>query len=336
PPASSKPNIALPRLRFLTIGLPTSYPAAWRHRFSSRSGTSAARFAPAESGCVLTVPFRWRKHAASAASCSLGVAAARIFRSSAGVSRKSPFASGSGWGMPCARMQRAYATAAACGSRRGAGGSGFGVACVDVVVPAHPASVTASTIHAARRITESYTARGGGVPALRGRQLLDEVAVRGEVELLDVLDDHPARVEPRAQLGDRVPHERDPPRALAVERRDDLVLEHGEEGVGVRLVLRVVVRGDPVAADREAGLLGVALAPPAVEDRHVDDAVQGGLHARRAGRLERPARVVEPDVDALHEVARQRHLVVGQEDDASVRLRAPRERDDLLDKRLPA
>ena len=52
--------------------------------------------------------------------------------------------------------------------------------------------------------------------------------------------------------------------------------------------------------------LGPALVPPAVEHGAVDDAVHGRLHAAGAGRLEGPPRVVEPDVDALDQVAARR------------------------------
>ena len=100
--------------------------------------------------------------------------------------------------------------------------------------------------------------------------------------------------------------------------------------------MRVVARGSPVAADREARFGRVALAPPAVEDRTVDDAVQRCLHAGRPRRFERPARVVQPHVDALHEIARERHLVVGQEDDTAVRARDARELDERANQLLAA
>ena len=86
----------------------------------------------------------------------------------------------------------------------------------------------------------------------------ERAVVRGEVEPLDVLGHHPRGAEARAELGDRLAHERDPAlrQALAVplvEGGDHVLLEHGEERVGVDLVLlRVVQHPERVArADRE-------------------------------------------------------------------------------------
>ena len=52
-----------------------------------------------------------------------------------------------------------------------------------------------------------------------------------------------------------------------------------------------------------------------------DDAVHGRLHPARPGRLERPARVVEPDVDALDEEAGDPHVVVLEDEDPAAQLR---------------
>ena len=95
------------------------------------------------------------------------------------------------------------------------------------------------------------------------------------------------------------------------------LLEHVVERLGDLLVGRLVLG----LADDEAGLVVRRLVPPAVEHREVQDAVHRGLHAGRAGRLARALGRVQPDVAAGHEGARERHVVVGQEDDAA--LRAP-------------
>ena len=65
----------------------------------------------------------------------------------------------------------------------------------------------------------------------------------------------------------------------------------------------------------------VRLGPPAVEDREVQPAVEHHLLAAGARRLERPARVVEPDVDALDQVAADVDVVVLDEDDLAGELR---------------
>ena len=57
----------------------------------------------------------------------------------------------------------------------------------------------------------------------------------------------------------------------------------------------------------------VELVPPAVADGQVQPAVERGLHPRGAARLQRPQRVVQPDVAAPVQVAGHRHVVVGQE-----------------------
>ena len=74
-----------------------------------------------------------------------------------------------------------------------------------------------------------------------------------------------------------------------------------------------------------------ALVPPAVEDADVRDAVLRRLHARCPRRLERPARVVEPDVDALDQEAPDLHVVVLEDVDPAAQLRRARALEDLLD-----
>ena len=103
------------------------------------------------------------------------------------------------------------------------------------------------------------------------------------------------------------------------------------EVLRVAPVLGGLVGVDLAAADRPAVVAVVALVPPAVEDADVGDAVLGRLHARRPRRLERPARVVQPDVDALHEEARDAHVVVLEDEDPAAQLRRARALEDLLD-----
>ena len=162
--------------------------------------------------------------------------------------------------------------------------------------------------------------------------------MRREVEPLDVLRRHPGRAEARPELRDRLSHERDPALRQAglvalVVRREHLLLEHRVERLRVGLVLLRLAPGFR-AADREPAGRGVRLRPPAVEDRAVEHAVQRGLHARRARRLVGPPRRVQPEVDALHEPPRERHLVVLEEDDASRRGGLAREVHDELDQIL--
>ena len=78
-------------------------------------------------------------------------------------------------------------------------------------------------------------------------------------------------------------------RVALVVARDHLLLEDAVEVQGVGPVLGPLVGVGLAAADRPAVVAGPALVPPAVEDGQVDDAVGRGLHARRAGRLQRAA-----------------------------------------------
>ena len=106
------------------------------------------------------------------------------------------------------------------------------------------------------------------------------------------------------------------------------------EILGVGPVLGGLVGVLLAAADGPAVVAGVALVPPAVEHADVRDAVLGGLHAGRTGRLERAAWVVEPRVDTLDEVAPDAHVVVLEDEHAAAQLRRARALEDLLDDAL--
>ena len=83
-------------------------------------------------------------------------------------------------------------------------------------------------------------------------------------------------------------------------------------------------------ADREAVQAVVGLGPPAVEHRQVQAAVQHDLLSARAARFERPPRVVQPDVDALHEVPADVDVVVLDEHHLAGEARVARQPRDLL------
>ena len=103
--------------------------------------------------------------------------------------------------------------------------------------------------------------------------------------------------------------------AAVVEQRDDLLLQQVVQRLALDLVLEVRVGVALAAADRPAQVGLIALDPPAVQDRAVQHAVGGRLHAAGAGGLMRPARRVEPHVHALHQVAGDVDVVVLEEDD---------------------
>ena len=75
------------------------------------------------------------------------------------------------------------------------------------------------------------------------------------------------------------------------------------------------------AGNAPAVVLVEALGPPAVENADVEPAVDGGLDAGGAAGLERRHRIVEPDVDAGHQPARQLQVVVLEEHHVAGELR---------------
>ena len=141
--------------------------------------------------------------------------------------------------------------------------------------------------------------------------------VRRQVVALDVLDHRSVHREARRELRNRLLHHLDPALAVVGERRHDLLLEQPVELLAIGLV--------GGAFDRPADVGRVALRPPAVEHREIQDAVDRGLHAARPRSLERPARSVQPDVTATHHRPGDTHVVVLEEDDATLCARLPPE-----------
>ena len=86
--------------------------------------------------------------------------------------------------------------------------------------------------------------------------------------------------------------------------------------------------------DRPAIVVLIALDPPAVEHAQVESAVDADLHPARPRRFERPARVVEPHVHALDQLAGDVHVVIFEEHDVVAQLRPAGQvqhfRDDFL------
>ena len=74
--------------------------------------------------------------------------------------------------------------------------------------------------------------------------------------------------------------------------------------------MNVHVGVSSAGSDGEAIQSVVRLGPPAVQDGEIEAAVQDHFLTARAGRLERPPGIVQPHVDALHEVASDINVVV--------------------------
>ena len=121
-----------------------------------------------------------------------------------------------------------------------------------------------------------------------------------------------------------------------VELRRHRLLQQVVERAGLQVVAPVLV-GHAVGRRYLPTVFAVVpLVPPAVADRQVQPAVERALHSGRAARLQRPQRVVEPDIAAPVQQPRHRHVVVGQEGDAVAHLGPVGEPHHLLDQRLAA
>src|ERR1700683_4922868 len=83
-------------------------------------------------------------------------------------------------------------------------------------------------------------------------------------------------------------------------------------------------------ADGKAVHAVVGLRPPAIEDGEIESAVQHYLLPAGAGRFQRPPRIVQPNVNALHEVAPDVDVVILDEDKFVGELRIAHQVGDLL------
>ena len=83
-------------------------------------------------------------------------------------------------------------------------------------------------------------------------------------------------------------------------------------------------------SDREAVQAVVGFRPPAVENGEIQAAVQDHLLPAGARGLERTPRIVQPDIDALHEVAADVDVVVLDEDEFVGKLPVAHQLRDLL------
>src|SRR5450759_4825685 len=58
----------------------------------------------------------------------------------------------------------------------------------------------------------------------------------------------------------------------------------------------------------------VGFSPPAIQHRKIDAAIDEYFHTTRATGLPWPARRVDPNINPLHQVLGQKHVVVTEED----------------------
>ena len=163
----------------------------------------------------------------------------------------------------------------------------------------------------------------------------------GHIVVLGVVPHHTVGAEfsgqdAQAGLHHLHPLPRHPLAVALIELRNDLVLQHAVHGERVDPVLLVIVVALGAVADGPAHFRGVALIPPAVQNGAVEAEVGSNLHAARAAGLHGPTRVVQPDVDAVHQLAGHGHVVVLHKQQAVLDAVFAGEADDLLNEPLAA
>ena len=161
-----------------------------------------------------------------------------------------------------------------------------------------------------------------------------------EVVLLGVLAHRTVGGEAWCQPRHALPHPRDPggrdARLVAgVELRHHLPFEPVVERLGFGRVPGGIVAMVLAVAQRPADVRSVGFRPPAVQFRQIETSIDEHLHAARPTGFPRPPGRVDPDINPLHQVLGQEHVVVAEEDDVGARLGPPDEADPLLNQGLP-
>src|SRR6516162_535884 len=159
---------------------------------------------------------------------------------------------------------------------------------------------------------------------------------RRPIAFLDILLNHPVGIEERTDRADRLFHYFQPATRQAVARprielRRNLLLQEIVNRPALHFVLVSQVGIFFTRPDRPTVVLSVAFGPPTVQNAEVDAAIATNLHAARSRRFERPARVVEPDVDSLYQMASDVDVVVLDKDYATAKFRPPGNVQDLGD-----
>src|SRR4051794_34128131 len=153
------------------------------------------------------------------------------------------------------------------------------------------------------------TARESVLSPLTGPAHIARSAASGRnVALERVIHNHAIGVEPPAQGPDRPLHTFDPSARQAVAialivERNDFIAQDTVERIPIAPVVNIHIGVRPAGPDREAIRSVVGFGPPAVEHRKVQAAVEDHFLAAGSGSLERPPGIVQPDIDALHQMA---------------------------------
>ena len=120
----------------------------------------------------------------------------------------------------------------------------------------------------------------------------------------------------------------------AVIHRDDLILQQFIQGLAVFPVAPTIVVIFRRRLDRPAIGAVVALVPPAVGNRQVEHAVHRRLHAGGAGGFQRIDRVVQPDIAAGNQPAREAEVIAFHHQQLALELGPARDFVDAADQLL--
>src|SRR5271165_819564 len=157
------------------------------------------------------------------------------------------------------------------------------------------------------------------------------------IQLRHILADHALAIELGAQVHQRLLHTPDPFDRYAlvpsgIKQRDDFVFECRVDGAGVYLVLVLGIRFTVTDGPASGNL--VRLIEPAVEDAQIEHTIDAGFHAAGAASLFSTARVVEPEVNTLHQLTADLDAIVLQKNDVFRNVGVSGKLDDFADQGL--
>src|ERR1022692_1132272 len=138
---------------------------------------------------------------------------------------------------------------------------------------------------------------------------------RRDVAFQRVVHHHPVSIEPPAQRADGSLHAFDPASRQAVaitlvKQRDHFFPKDPVQLVPVARIVNIHVRVGSAGSDGEAIQPVICFRPPTIRNGKVQAAVQHYLLAARSRCLQWAARIVEPDIHTLHEVAAHVAIIV--------------------------
>src|SRR4030095_6584035 len=99
-----------------------------------------------------------------------------------------------------------------------------------------------------------------------------------------------------------------------VEEGNNLLLQFRVERFGLGSIPLLIVAVLFAIAHGPTHISSVGLGPPAVQLRQVKTAVGEHLHSTRTTCLPRPARVVNPNVHAVHQLLGEQHVIIAEKD----------------------